>query len=231
MKKCPTKEFLQESNKLFEAISAIGLGRSQRKVVDLIVRYTHGVTVKIKGERFYNSETDELRQADIARILGFSATHTREVLEALIDKNVIFWNERCHQFRINEELPKRFGYKEPEHTEMLGKNIRKLKAETDLLWKPNLTETATRVNTFSASESQKNTPKYNNNIVKTTNKGGEIEAVKRELLRFLGSVDSVRNPEAYLAKIINEYGEASLKKLRKLEIGQWYEHLEYWKNK
>jgi len=226
MKECPKEKFIQIPNDLFEAISSLGLGKSQGKIVDLILRYTYGVTIKIDGKRYHNTETAELKQADIARILKFDATHVREVLDFLVSRGVIIWDREYDRFKINEVLPEMHGYKDPEHTEMLGKNIRKLKAERDDNRNNKLTESVTADKGIHPLPSQKILPKYSKDIINTTNTS---DAVKKTLLKYLEGVDSIKNPSAYLEKIISTYGEGCLRKLLNLELRQWYEHLDHWK--
>lgn len=217
-------------NNLQEAISAIGLNKNERKVVDLIVRYTYGVTTKIGSERFYNGET-VLTQADIARISKFDATRVKKALTSLVSKEVIllYKNGNKLTISINENLANISEYKEPEHTELLGRNIRKLKLEADAIRKQKLTESATQNRSISPVERQSFEPKYSKDRVNTTKTVLERSEVELKLIKFLKGVDTIKSPEGYLSWIIDEYGTKYLGKLITLDFRLWKNFLDDWK--
>lgn len=164
---------LQIPNKLFEAISAFGLSKNERRIVDLIIRCSFGCKGKEKAN---------LIQRDFT-VTGIKEPHIRALLEKLERKEVIFWDREKKLFWINGELTESVSYTEERFTEILSKNLRKKKPDTYKDVKEKLTYLVGTEKHLSLSGSQKTEPKDNKEILKT--KKTEVEKVKAHIKKNL----------------------------------------------
>jgi phage replication O-like protein O len=209
------KEFIQIPNDLFEAISASGLSKNERKVVDLIIRCTFGC----------QREKALLIQRDFV-VTGLKESHAREVIDRLINEQIIFRDKSNRLFWVNINLPKTVNYQQPRFSEILSKNLRKHRVETYRKSKDKLPRRVSEEVDISASLKQKTEPKEKKETLNTLKETG----VYQKLFCFLSeNIEDVRDPEKFLDAIIGKYGIDCLPLLINVDFHQWPRQLEYWK--
>ena len=120
---------IQLPNKLFEAISKIGLSKNERRVIDLILRCSLGC----QKERAFLIPRD-------FTVTGIKEPHIKPVIERLIIRGVICWDTKEKLFWINPKLTESVSYEVERFSEILSKNLRKPKAKAYKNSKEILTE-------------------------------------------------------------------------------------------
>ncbi len=109
------KTFTKIPNNLLEELLYSNLNASQRRVVDLVIRLTHGC----------HREWASIKQADFCAC-RVTSTHIKSILNSLLESDVIIRNDsNKNKYKVNEKIRYRFNETDNKRfSKLLSKNLK-----------------------------------------------------------------------------------------------------------